>query len=190
MPSYIVNLFGDCLRYWICDLKDETYKYIFNHKIEFDKSWEEMFFDLDFLNTIGFNHWSELSNYDEFRGFLISKNNRIEVKGKTKKVLKLNSIDLLNQKTLFPLFQVSKIQMYLPVNELKRFILIHFEIGQFAKYKIECDSFNVDKLEFKLITCPMINLDFILAGIDYEGVNLINIDEETLVKKMLVIDIT
>ncbi len=190
MPSYIVNLFGECLRYWICDLKVETYKYIFNHKIEFDKSWEELFFDLDFLNTIGFNHWSELSNYDEFRGFLISKNNRIEVKGKIRKTLKLNAIELLNQNTLFPLYQVSMIDSNFPLNGYKRFILLNYEIGQFAKYSFESDSFNVDKLEFKLITCPMINLDFILAGIDYEGVNLINIDEETLVKKMLVIDIT
>lgn len=179
-----------CLRYWICDLPQETYNFMRNYKEENNKSWEELFFDFDFLNTFGFNHWSELTEHPEFRGFLITKNNRIEVKGKTKKVLKLNAIELLNQNTLFPLYQVSMIESTLPLNASKRFILLNYEIGQFAKYSFDSDSFEVDKLDFQVSQFPYSNSDCLLVNINYQGLELKLLQEDTLVNKMQVIEVS
>ena len=189
MP-YFINLFGESLRYWICDLPQETYDFMLKYKEENNKSWEELFFDFDFLNTFGFNHWSELTEHPEFRGFLITKNNRIEVKGKTKKVLKLTATELLNQNTLFPLYQVSMIESTLPMNGSKRFVLLNYEIGQFAKYSFESDSFEVDKLDFQVSQFPFSNSDFLLVNIHYQGVELKILQEDTLVNKMQVIEIS
>jgi hypothetical protein len=189
MP-YFINLFGESLRYWICDLTQETYDFMRKYKQENNKTWEELFFDFDFLNTFGFNHWSELTEYPEFRGFMINKNNRIEVKGKTKKVLKLTAIELLNQNTLFPLYQVSMIESTLPMNGSKRFVLLNYEIGQFAKYSFESNSFEVDKLDFQVSQFPYSNADCLLVNIQYQDVELKLLQEDTLVNKMQVIEIS
>lgn len=188
MP-YFINLFGESLRYWICDLPTETYDFMRKYKIENNKSWEELFFDFDFLNTFGFNHWSELTAHGEFRGLLIGKNNRIEVKEKSKKVLKLTSNELLSQNTLFPLYQVSMIESIMPLNAAKRFILLNYEIGQFAKYSFESDTFEVDKLDFQVSQFPFTNSDYLLVNINYQGVKLKLLQEDTLVNKMQVIEI-
>ncbi|MBU3660028.1 MAG: hypothetical protein FGM14_09170 [Flavobacteriales bacterium] len=189
MP-YFINLFGESLRYWICDLPQETYDFMLKYKEEKEKSWEELFFDFDFLNTFGFNHWSELTSHPEQRGFLITKNNRIEVKGKTKKVLKLNANELLSQNTLFPLYQVTMLESNLPLNEFKRIVLLNYEIGQFAKYSFESDSFEVDKLDFLVHKFPYSNADFLLVNIKYKDVELKMLEEDTLVKKMQVIELS
>jgi hypothetical protein len=160
------------------------------YKEENNKSWEELFFDFDFLNTFGFNHWSELTDYPEFRGFFINKSNRIEVKGKIRKPLKLNATELLNQNTLFPLYQVSMIDLTLPLSGSKRFILLNYEIGQFAKYSFESDSFEVDKLNFQVSQFPYSNADCLLVNIQYQGVELKILQEDTLVNKMQVIEIS
>jgi hypothetical protein len=189
MP-YFINLFGESLRYWICDLPQETYDFMRKYKEENSKLWEELFFDFDFLNTFGFNHWSELTEHPEFRGFMITKNNRIEVKGKTKKVLKLNANELLNQNTLFPLYQVSMLESIVPLNGSKRFILLNYEIGQFAKYSFESDSFEVDKLDFQVSRFPYLATDFLLVNIQYQGVELKILQEDTLINKMQVIELS
>jgi hypothetical protein len=189
MP-YFINLFGESLRYWICDLPQETYDFMRKYKEENSKLWEELFFDFDFLNTFGFNHWSELTEHPEFRGFMITKNNRIEVKGKTKKVLKLNANELLNQNTLFPLYQVSMLESIVPLNGSKRFILLNYEIGQFAKYSFESDSFEVDKLDFQVSRFPYLATDYLLVNIQYQGLELKILQEDTLVNKMQVIELS
>jgi len=189
MP-YFINLFGESLRYWICDLPKETNDFMSKYKEENNKSWEELFFDFDFLNTFGFNHWSELTDYPVFRGFFINKSNRIEVKGKIRKPLKLNATELLNQNTLFPLYQVSMIDSTLPLNGSKRFILLNYEIGQFAKYSFESDSFEVDKLDFQVSQFPYSYADYLLVNIQYQGVELKILQEDTLVNKMQVIEIS
>jgi hypothetical protein len=187
--TYFINLFGESLRYWICDLPLENYEFMLKYKEENNKSWEELFFDFDFLNSFGFNHWSELTEYPEFRGLLIGKNNRIEIKGKTKKVLKLNSDELLKQNTLFPLYQVVVIDTNLPLNDSKRFVLLNYEIGQFAKYSFESDTFEVDKLDFQVSSFPYSTADYLLVNIKYQGVELKLLQEDTLVNKMQVIEI-
>jgi len=189
MPFFI-NLFGESMRYWICDLPKETYDFISKYKEENNKSWEELFFDFDFLNTFGFNHWSELTDYPEFRGFLINKNNRIEVKGKIKKALKIDATELLSKNTLFPLYKVSMIETNLPLNDSKRFVLINYEIGQFAKYSFESELFEVDKLDFQVSQFPYSYVDYLLVNIQYQGVELKILQEDTLVNKMQVIEIS
>jgi hypothetical protein len=189
MP-YFINLFGESLRYWICDLPKETNDFMSKYKEENNKSWEELFFDFDFLNTFGLNHWSELTDYPVFRGFFINKSNRIEVKGKIRKPLKLNATELINQNTLFPLYQVSMIDSTLPLSGSKRFILLNYEIGQFAKYSFESDSFEVDKLNFQVSQFPYSFADYLLVNIQYQGVELKILQEDTLVNKMQVIEIS
>jgi hypothetical protein len=104
--------------------------------------------------------------------------------------LKLTATELLNQNTLFPLYQVSMIESTLPMNGSKRFVLLNYEIGQFAKYSFESDSFEVDKLDFQVSQFPFSNSDFLLVNIHYQGVELKILQEDTLVNKMQVIEIS
>jgi hypothetical protein len=78
----------------------------------------------------------------------------------------------------------------LPMKEAKRFVLLNYEIGQFAKYSFESDSFEVDKLEFMVSQFPYSNADCLLVNIQYQGVELKILQEDTLVNKMQVIEIS
>lgn len=184
---YYVNLFGESLRYWICDIPNETYDFMKQIKNEKKCEWENLFYDFDFLNSFGFNHWSELSELPEYRGFLIGENNRIEVKA-TKKVLKITSKDLI-QDTLFPLYHVSKINQIQPNLAFKRFVLIQFETGQFAKYSFHSEKFDVNKLEFLLQELGFGSINQLLVTIKYNDKTLDLLQEDTLIKKMTVIEI-
>jgi hypothetical protein len=184
---YYVNLFGESLRYWICDIPKETYDFMKQIKDEKQCEWENLFYDFDFLNSFGFNHWSELSESPEYRGFLIGENNRIEVKT-TKKVLKITSNELI-QDTLFPLYQVSKINQIKPNLAYKRFILIQFETGQFAKYSFHSEKFDVNNLEFLLQELDFGFVNHLLVTLKYNNKTLDLLQEDTLIKKMMVIEI-
>jgi hypothetical protein len=107
-----------------------------------------------------------------------------------KKVLRLNSDELLKQNTLFPLYQVAIIDTTLPLKESKRFVLLNYEIGQFAKYSFESESFEVDKLDFQVSNFPYSTADYLLVNIKYQDIELKLLQEDTLINKMKVIEVT
>jgi len=185
---YFINLFGESLRYWTCDISQETYNFMRKIKDENQCTWEYLFFDFDFLNSFGFNHWSELSEHPQNQGFLIGETNRIEVKENTKKILKITTQDLVNQKTLFPIYQVSFSNQSLPQLSFKRFVLIQFETGQFAKYSFFSDSFDINKLDFQVQQLDFGTFNQLLMAINYNNKRLELIQEDTVIIKMSVIE--
>lgn len=82
------------------------------------------------------------------------------------------------------------IETNLPLNDSKRFILLNYEIGQFAKYSFESKSFEVDKLDFQVSQFPFSHADYLLVNIQYQAVELKILQEDTLVNKMQVIEIS
>jgi hypothetical protein len=104
--------------------------------------------------------------------------------------LKIDATELLNKNTLFPLYKVSMFETNLPLNDSKRFVLLNYEIGQFSKYSFESESFEVDKLDFHVSQFTFSNAYYLLVNIQYQGVELKILQEDTLVNKMQVIEIS
>lgn len=145
------------------------------HNVE----WEQLLFDFDFLKHFGYNHWSEMSNLKEQTGFLLTTENRIEIKQKTKFITRFRADALLNQDTLFPLYKTSsESSKFLENNYTKRIILIQFEKGLIGKYILDIDIINIDNLEFHL---TKMNDLVILSTIQYESKLLKNSSQDSLV---------
>jgi len=63
-------------------------------KLKHNVEWENLFFDFDFLNHYGFNHWSELSRTPPKVVFLINSSNLIEIKQAGKLITRFKSNEL------------------------------------------------------------------------------------------------
>lgn len=176
---FIINLFGTGIRYWICDIpmpqfeKMETIKE--QHKVE----WEHLLFDFDFLKRFGYEHWSEISRYPEQVGFLLNKENRIEIKLKAKLITRFFAYELSNQETLFPLYQTyEKEYQFQGLSSTKRLLIMQFEKGLIGKYEILTNQFDISTLKFGLTQLPS---QVVISGIMYQGSELKCLKDDTLV---------
>lgn len=148
--TYIINLFGIGIRYWICELPEAMYQEMQQigrkHKVE----WEQLLFDFDLLGHFGYSHWSQLSAFPEQTGFLLDPQNRIEIKQGAKFIARFRANELTNDTTLFPLYNSRQIEWH-PEHQTagKSFLLLQHEKGLIGKYKIDQPHFHIDDLEFQ-----------------------------------------
>ncbi len=158
---YIINFFGDGIRYWACDTKETSWQPLWEYKKKKDCSWEEILLDLDTLKKLGYTHWNQLSNGIEKMGFFISNTNRIEIKKGARFLEKFNAQQLLSQSTLFPIYN-TLIRSH-QITESNQLVIIQFETGLMAKYKLDIERFQIADLTFgidssqTLIPQPYIN---------------------------------
>lgn len=185
--SIIINLFGEGIRYWICDIPIQQFNEFEKIKKRNNLDWETMLFDFDFLTHFGYSHWSELSKNQEVKIFLLNHSNKLEIKERNKILLKKPSIDLLNKSSLFDLYSTEVIHFnFLMKRDFKSIVLIQNEIGLIAKYQIETSSFYIDKLNFQIVNNTKKVLDGILTNLHYENKRLKIISEDVLVRSMKV----
>jgi hypothetical protein len=76
--SIILNLFGEAVRYWICDIPKAHFIVMEQDRAKNNLNWEEFFFDLTKLKQFGFGHWDEMANRGEFKCFPLNNRNRKE----------------------------------------------------------------------------------------------------------------
>jgi hypothetical protein len=177
---YVLNLFGDGIRYWICDTDSPKWEPLVKYKNENHSDWNDLLFDLSFLNKFGFNHWSALATEQEAYGFLLTEKNRVEIKKGARFLEKFRSIELYNDTTLFPRFQTD-IRTIETVNSLKLFIM-QFETGLSGKYKIETEAISIDDLQFILEQVIPDKDELLFTGLNYKGIKLMNSDQDTVVR--------
>jgi hypothetical protein len=185
--AYIINFFGEGIRYWVCDIPLKQYEQFETIKKRTNSDWETILFDLDFLSHFGYSNWSELSKNQEVKSFKLNFSNKIEIKERNKILVKIPSIQILNQSSLFDLYSSEKINLnFEPKENCKTIILVQHEIGLIAKYQIESNSFNIEKLHFEVTKNSHEILNANLSTIRYDEEELKVISEDVLVKSMLV----
>jgi hypothetical protein len=178
---YFVNLFGIGIRYWICDIPGETYAAMDAERIKLDAQWETVMFDTDFLMSFGVLHWQHLCEIGEKRAFTLSRENRVEIKHKSKFIAKFKSLELLNDELLFPKYTTVLLEEDVPLKEgHQRMVLVHYEIGQFAKYEFEAPTFHVDNLRFIMVDPIPGKTQQWLYGIELNGSPLKSIQNDVL----------
>lgn len=177
--SYIINLFGTGIRYWICEIpivqfeEMETIKQL--HKVE----WERLLFDFEFLKRFGYKHWSDMSRYPEQVGFLLLPENRVEIKMKSKLITRFFAHELSNQETLFPLYQTYQtVNQFQELNSTKRLLVMQIEKGLIGKYAIATNQFDISSMKFGLTQLPT---EEVLSGIMYQESELKCLKDDTLV---------
>jgi hypothetical protein len=141
---------------------------------------------LSLLNELGFTNWSELAASPEYIGFVLSQNNRIELKKGGRFLEKFRSDELYNERTLFPRFQT--IIRHNDYSIEKPLFIFQLETGLVAKYTFEAIDFRLDELRFGL-TKPLENEeDLLLTEISYAGSILSKVKEDTIVRGMRIIE--
>lgn len=149
--NYIINLFGTGIRYWNCELDQTVFDDMNRIRVKNQVEWEQVLFDLDFLNHYGFGHWSELSKSPALRGFILDPQNRIEIRQGGKLLSRFRANELDTAATLFPLYNASYREDEYEVTSTKTsFQLIQFEKGLIGKFKFEADHFSIDQLHYVL----------------------------------------
>ena len=186
--TYIINLFGEGLRYWVCDIPLKEFNEFEKIKKRNNLGWETILFDLDFLAHFGYSNWSKLSKNQEVKVFLLNNKNKLEIKERNRILLKIPSINLLNQTSLFDLYSTQKINLNFETKvDCKTIILIQNEIGLIAKYQIETNSFNIDKLQFQVVNESEKNLKGIFTNINYDNRILILVMDDVSIQSMRVL---
>lgn len=149
--NYIINLFGTGIRYWNCELDQAVFDDMERIRLKNKVEWEQVLFNLEFLNHYGFSHWSELSPEPATIGFLLDPLNRIEIKHGSKLITRFQANELDTATTLFPLYQTTYHQASRSEKpNIKSFQLIQFEKGLIGKFKFESDTFSIEQLNYIL----------------------------------------
>lgn len=184
MP-YIINLFGEGVRVYLCQVDKAEYKRLKLFKEQNQLNWDSVFFDFDILETLGYKHWTDFAIL-EMNGLMLTNKNRIEIKKQAKKVLKIQADEVLNEGLLFDLYRTTNKEMTMEKNEsIVSFYLTMTEVGLISKYKIETSNFNINSLQFNLRNVQDLNLQF-LESVSYDMINLEVVKEDSLVKGMRV----
>jgi hypothetical protein len=140
--KYVINLFGTGIRYWDCHVEKEIFDEMSKIKLKHNVEWENLLFDLDFLQHYGFDHWSELSPNSPRIGFLLKTENTIEIKQGSKLITRFKSSELDEKQVLFPLYQTK--EAAIPERSIENHIylkLLQLEKGLISKYCFQTDVF-------------------------------------------------
>ena len=149
--NYIINLFGKGIRFWNCELDQAMFDDMNRIRLKNKVEWEQVLFNLEFLNHYGFSHWSELSPEPANIGFLLDPQNRIEIKQGSKLITRFRANELDTAATLFPLYQTTYLHDSRSVKpNIKTFQLIQFEKGLIGKFKFESAAFSIENLHYFL----------------------------------------
>lgn len=177
--SYIINLFGTGIRYWICEIPMPQFEEMETIKEQHKVEWERLLFDFDFLKRFGYKNWSEMSRYPEQVGFLLLPENRFEIKLKSKLITRFFAHELSNQETLFPLYQTYQtVNQFQGLNSTKRLLVMQFEKGLIGKYAIETNNFDISSMKFGFTQLPT---EEVISGFMYRESELKCLKDDTLV---------
>lgn len=179
---FVINFFGDGIRYWICDTSNPKWEPLIKYREEKNSDWNDLLFDLSFLKKFGFDHWSALATKPEVYGFLLSDRNRIEIKKGARFLDKFRSAELYNDKTLFPRFEteIRKIE----TRNSNEVIIIQFETGLTGKYKIDLESMRIDDLQFILEEVIPGEDELLFTELKFKGIKITPAHQDTIVRGM------
>lgn len=149
--KYTLRIFGEGYRILPCSMTIEQRDKLRVIRKKLGISWHELIFNLDALKQIGIGHWSEFSFVPALLTAKLSQRNWIEINRPGQKRVKIPLNLLLEQNTLFPLYQVELGELPLPETvEENMFCIIQEETGQLFHYQLEIPDFDINKLKFIL----------------------------------------
>ena len=180
-----INLYGDGVRLWICDLPIPLFQEM--NKTRNDADWELVLFDLDFLSCFGYSHWSELSSLKEIIGLKISNKGIVEIKKVNKKLARFYSSELVEQDVLFPLFKLNEVIIPKQKQETNRLLILEFETGMTHSFITEIEKLRMEDLIFEV---QKIDSELYMTGLYCQNVRLKSENSDTVVRGIRVIEST
>lgn len=183
---YTVNLFGTGIAYWVCKMPVEEYIKLKSFAEKTEQDLETIFFDLDLIRSFGYRDWMNIHPYFSGMGMLLNDRNYIEIRKGNRRIRKINSSELNDEYSLFPIYSIQKdIHRTLPgEKDFVYVILVQFLTGLIRKYTIETASINLDDVCFYLNYQPLnsfIEEDWV-TNISFKGALMDEWKEDTVVQ--------
>lgn len=175
--SFILNLFGTGVQIWDLDLPQEAMLKLETHQTKFNLAWEELIFNLEIVEKLGFSNWSDFATPLTPIRLLIDDTARIELRKKSRLVELIQPRELHSPSSLFSKYNVSNDMVYFQDPSQLRFLTRYK--GMVSKFAFYEDSFRMDKLEFKLDR-RNVQSEITLSSISINGVDLISKQDDLL----------
>jgi len=182
-----IKFFGTGMRYWVCEIPESQFNLIEKEKIAMNKVWEELFFDLEFLEQFGYSNWESIHLLEEGKGWLIAERNRIEIKtGKKKRVVEMR--EFLGDGLLFDAFKKEIIAFeVLKKANFTYVLLVQLDAGLINKFEVVSDDFDLDKSNFTFYDGTDVNIDLLwLTKVEYNGQELFDLGDDCLTRQNIV----
>jgi hypothetical protein len=186
MSKYRINMFGTGIRFWLCQIPNDVFSMIQKVQERETEDLENLLFNLEFLNQLGYDHWTDLHVIDSGRGFLLDAKNRIEIKLKSKRLKTIQGSELIHSPLLIdPYKVVENKDFFLKEKGFQRVVLLQMETGKYAQFEMDLDSFDVSKLVFRLnyLRINQVIGESFVNGIEYDNELLIGRKDDMLVLK-------
>ncbi len=176
-------MFGKGIRYWICKIPFDEFLIIHKIREKLGIDYENIFFDLEILEEIGYTNWENIHCIYKGRGFFIKSRNRIEIKRKSKLLKRFDSSELLYSPLLIEQYKVIYDDFIQSRSEEHVLIaLIQHETGSFFKFKCIEEKFDVNKLVF-VLNYDKLNQSIgeqFISNLIYDGSILPTTDEDVV----------
>ena len=186
----IINLFGNSLKVYKCELELDFFKQIEVLRVKSNLDIQAFFTNLEIMNHLGFENWTSLASEKEKTYFEILPRNSIEIKVQGKKTLKISATDLLENNLLFKMYNTKNtIDNVSSKTDKKTLYFFQYEIGLAAKYEIkekENFNFNMDDICFNLIENQFFSEHPYLNGISYKNEKMKLKKQDSLTRYMQV----
>ena len=182
-----LNFYGEGLRYWLCEIPLVEFDVIQHQKERTGKDWEQLFFDLTFLEGLGYNNWESIHLLEEGKGWIIAERNKIEIKnGRKKRVVKLD--EFLGDNMLFQTFPKKVIPFEIVQKDGYQYVLlVQVDAGKINKYELESNKLDLDKFLFQFFDGRGVELDLMwLTKVEYDGKELFDQGDDCLTRQNMV----
>ena len=146
---------------------------------------EDGVFDSEYIGKLGHERiktWMNFDNLLHLYGLSNNERNIIELKVNANKKRKIFFGELLNQDSLFKLYDSEIIEINIEATETKKITIVESDIGLTAKYYFETNTFNIDKLKFIIHKVKVEKYEYtILSKLIYDNKELKGIKNDSLV---------
>lgn len=175
--GYVLNLFGTGVQLWDIELPQETMLKLTTFKNTRNVTWEEVMFNLEIMEKLGYSNWTEYAKPLTSIRLLLDDSARIELRKKSRLIEMISAKELCLPSSLFSRYEVSQDQEHFESPLQLRFLIRY--TGLVSKFNFQEDSFRMDQLEFKLDRYNYKN-EVMLSSISLNGIPLSSLQDDLL----------
>lgn len=183
--NFILNLFGTGVQIWDLDLPKETMLKLTTHQAKFNLTWEELIFNLEIVEKLGYQSWMEFAKPITPIQLIMDTSARIELRKKGRLIELISTKEVYEPTSLFSRYEVTNDESVFEQTKQLR-LMIHFK-GLVSKFNFQIDHFRMDKMEFNLNRKKLKN-EVILNHISYDGLILNSFQDDLIQVKGIVLN--
>ncbi|GAA4801813.1 hypothetical protein [Litoribaculum gwangyangense] len=181
-----IRLYGESLQVYNLLIESDFEDHFFETAKRLNQPLEEALLDIRFFKLLKIEKFQSIEDLkrinilNSFGGLIHNGRDIIEIKKGRKRLQTFKIKDLVEQETLFPLFNV--IKKLLKINLNSSLFLIEKEIGMTQEYSIHAEKLNIDELKFIIGDVEYLNsIELLLIALNFRGKKIESVKSETLI---------